>query len=182
MIQEFIKQNKQNIMKKNLLKTITLLFFSVILIEACNSEKSERPLPPIEYISSADASESKAILQIEGMMCEHSCVASIKQKVSALAGVNSVEVNFEEDLATVTFDPSKISELEIIKEIQRINDNQYTVTKATVEQAKTSSKATSIKDAKHVNNERKVFQEVAIEDLEPKIVFPNIFGLFQKMF
>lgn len=182
MIQEFIKQNKQNIMKTNLLKTIIFVCFSVLLIGACNTEKSERPLPPIEYISSADASESKATLQIEGMMCEHGCVASIKQKVSALAGVNSIEINFEEDLATVTFDPSKISEKEIITEIQRINDEQYTVTKATVEQSKTSTKATSMKEAKSGKNARKVFQEVAVEEIEPKIVFPNIFGLFQKMF
>jgi Cu+-exporting ATPase len=169
-------------MQKNIFKTITLSAIAVIVMSACNGEKAERPMPAIEYITNLDAAESKAVLEIEGMMCEHGCVASIKQKVSALAGVNSIEIDFEEDLATVTFDPSKISEKEIITEIQRINDEQYTVTKATVEQAKTATKATSMKEGKSTKSTRKVIEEVASKDLQPKIVFPNIFGFFQKLF
>ncbi len=163
-------------------KIIVLASITALVMSACSGEKPERPLPVIEYITNAEATQSVVTLEIEGMMCEHGCVASIKQKVSALAGVSSVEINFDEDLATVTFDPAKISEKEIITEIQRINDDQYTVKKATVEQAKSASNATSMKDGKRGKNVRKVFQEVAVEDMQPKIVFPNIFGLFQKLF
>lgn len=169
-------------MKKNFFKTIAIASFTAMVMVSCSGEKAERPLPAIEYITSADVSESKAILEIEGMTCEHACVASIKNKVSALAGVSAVDIDFEESKATVSFDPAKISEKEIITEIQRINDEQYTVTKATVEQAKPSSKNTSMKEENTSKNHRKVFEEVVVEDLQPKIVFPNIFGLFQKLF
>jgi len=169
-------------MQNKFLKIIVLASITALVMSACSGEKADRPLPAIEYTIVADASESKATLEIEGMMCEHGCVASIKQKVSALAGVSAIDIDFEEDLATVSFDPAKISEKEIISEIQRMNDEQYTVTKATVEQAKSASKATSMKDGKSGKNARKVFEEVAVEDLQPKIVFPNIFGLFQKLF
>jgi periplasmic mercuric ion binding protein len=169
-------------MNKNFLKTIVLSSITALVMSACGGEKAERPLPAVQYITTAEAIESKAVLEIEGMMCEHGCVASIKNKVSALAGVSAVEIDFEEDMATVSFDPAKISEKEIITEIQRMNDEQYTVTKATVEQAKQASKATSMKESKSGKNARKVIEEVAVEELQPKIVFPNIFGLFQKLF
>lgn len=168
-------------MQNNFLKTLALASITALVMSACSGEKADRPLPAIEYITAADAIESKATLEIEGMMCEHSCVASIKQKVSALAGVSAIDIDFEKDLVTVIFDPAKISEKEIISEIQHMNDEQYTVTKATVEQAKSASKATSMKDGKSGKNARKVFEEVVVEDLQPKIVFPNIFGLFQKL-
>lgn len=169
-------------MQNNIFKTIALASFSALVMSACNGEKADRPMPAIEYITSADVSESKATLEIEGMMCEHGCVASIKNKVSALAGVSTIEIDFDEDIATVSFDPAKISEKEIITEIQKMNEEQYTVIKATVEQAKPLSKATSMKDSKSGKKAHKVFEEVAVEDLQPKIVFPNIFGLFQKLF
>lgn len=169
-------------MQTSFLKNIAIASFTAVILIACSGEKAERPLPAIEYVTNTDATESVATLEIEGMMCEHGCVASIKQKVGALPGVTSVEVNFEEDLATVTFDPAKISEKEIISEIQRINDKQYTVTKATVEQAKANHKASSMNDGKSGSKTKKVFEEVAVKDIQPKIVFPNIFGLFQKLF
>lgn len=169
-------------MQNKKFKTLVMASFTAMVMSACNGEKAERPMPEIEYITSADVSESKATLEIEGMTCEHACVASIKNKVSALAGVNAIDINFEESKATVSFDPTKISEKEIISEIQRINDKQYTVTKATVEQAKPSSNATSMKEENFSKNHTKVFEEVTVEDLQPKIVFPNIFGLFQKLF
>ncbi|GIV44563.1 MAG: hypothetical protein KatS3mg035_1686 [Bacteroidia bacterium] len=95
-------------MQKNVLKTIVLASITALVMSACSGQKQERPLPAIEYVTNADATESVATLEIDGMMCEHACVASIKQKVGALAGVSSVEINFEEeDLATVNFRPCK---------------------------------------------------------------------------
>lgn len=169
-------------MQTNLFKNIAIASYTAVVLIACSGQKAERPLPAIEYVTNADAAESVAKLEIDGMTCEHGCVASIKQKVGALPGVTSVDVNFEEDLATVTFNPAKISEKEIISEIQRINDQQYTVTKATVEQAKANPKASSMNDGKSGKKAKKVFEEVAVEDIQPKIVFPNLFGLFQKFF
>jgi copper chaperone len=43
-------------------------------------------------------------LNVQGMSCTH-CVNAVKSAVSELAGVHSVEVSLEKNLATVEFDP-----------------------------------------------------------------------------
>ncbi|MGA2976455.1 MAG: copper ion binding protein [Spirochaetia bacterium] len=47
-------------------------------------------------------------LNVQGMSCQH-CVHAVKCSVSALAGVDSVEVILEKNLVTVGFDPAKTS-------------------------------------------------------------------------
>jgi len=44
-------------------------------------------------------------LNVQGMSCQH-CVHAVKSSVSALAGVDSVDVSLEKNLVTVGFDPS----------------------------------------------------------------------------
>jgi len=45
-------------------------------------------------------------LNVQGMSCQH-CVHAVKTSVSALAGVESVDVSLEKKLVTVGFDPGK---------------------------------------------------------------------------
>jgi copper chaperone len=47
-------------------------------------------------------------LNVQGMSCQH-CVHVVKTSVSALAGVDSVDVSLEKKLVTVGFDPEKTS-------------------------------------------------------------------------
>ncbi len=47
-------------------------------------------------------------LNVQGMSCQH-CVHAVKSSVSALAGVDSVEVSLEKKLVTVGFDPTQAS-------------------------------------------------------------------------
>ena len=47
-------------------------------------------------------------LNVQGMSCQH-CVHAVKSSVSALAGVDTVEVSLEKNLVTVGFDPGKTS-------------------------------------------------------------------------
>jgi copper chaperone len=47
-------------------------------------------------------------LHVQGMSCQH-CVHAVTTSVSALAGVDSVDVSLEEKRVTVAFDPSKTS-------------------------------------------------------------------------
>jgi copper chaperone len=47
-------------------------------------------------------------LAVQGMSCQH-CVHAVRSSVSALAGVDSVEVSLEKKLVTVGFDSSKTS-------------------------------------------------------------------------
>jgi len=62
-------------------------------------------------------------LNVQGMSCQH-CVHAVKSSVSALAGVDSVDVSLEENLVTVGFDPAR-SGLPAIK--AAIEGEGYTV-------------------------------------------------------
>lgn len=62
-------------------------------------------------------------LNVEGMSCQH-CVHAVKSSVSALAGVDSVEVSLEKKLVTVGFDPEKAN-LQSIR--TAIEDQGYSV-------------------------------------------------------
>ena len=58
-------------------------------------------------------------LTVEGMSCQH-CVHAVKTSVSALAGVESVEVSLEKKLVIVGFDPGKTG----VKAITAAIENQ----------------------------------------------------------
>jgi copper chaperone len=62
-------------------------------------------------------------LNVEGMSCQH-CVHAVKSSVSALAGVETVDVSLEKKLVTVGFDPG-MTNLEAIK--HAITDEGYRV-------------------------------------------------------
>ena len=47
-------------------------------------------------------------LTVNGMSCQH-CVHAVKTAVSALSGVETVDVSLEKKLLTVGFDPEKTS-------------------------------------------------------------------------
>jgi copper chaperone len=62
-------------------------------------------------------------LNVEGMSCQH-CVHAVKSSVSALTGVDTVEVSLEKKLVTVGFDPAATN-LQSIK--SAIEDQGYSV-------------------------------------------------------
>ena len=59
-------------------------------------------------------------VSIEGMTCEIGCAKLIESKISKLEGVTASKVNFEEKIGIFTFDASKISSEEIVKNINGI--------------------------------------------------------------
>ena len=62
-------------------------------------------------------------INVQGMSCQH-CVHAVKTGVSALAGVDSVDVSLEKKLVTVGFDPV-VTNLQLIT--TAIEDQGYTV-------------------------------------------------------
>jgi len=62
-------------------------------------------------------------LNVQGMSCQH-CVRAVKTSVSALDGVDTVEVSLEKNLVTVGFDPSRTSLKSIAAAIE---DQGYSV-------------------------------------------------------
>lgn len=65
----------------------------------------------------------KTVLQVHGMSCQH-CVKAVQTAVSALPGVDGVDVNLAGKTATVTYDPDQCP-LEKIK--LEIEDQGYEI-------------------------------------------------------
>jgi periplasmic mercuric ion binding protein len=86
-----------------------------------------------ETVASDGAAKTVASIGIEGMTCQAGCARNIQNKLSKMAGVTLCEVSFENKKAIVEFDDSKISEKEMIAEIQKIHGGQYSVTGVNVE-------------------------------------------------
>lgn len=67
---------------------------------------SERPSGAYFQHKETLVSKQTQELNVQGMSCQH-CVHAVKSSVSALAGVDSVDVSLEKNLVTVGFDPSQ---------------------------------------------------------------------------
>jgi Cu+-exporting ATPase len=63
------------------------------------------------------AEEGKLTFAIQGMHCA-SCAGNIEKKLSALAGMRSVRINFAEDSGTVEFDPEQLGRDEIFEAVR----------------------------------------------------------------
>lgn len=112
---------------KHLVLFISLLFF----VSACSTEVST----PSDETNTAN--ESKVVpdrlltMQIDGMVCEMGCGGSIRKELNKLAGVSSVEFNFEEDRKTntakISFDKDKTTVDAIVKAISGLNNGQFKI-------------------------------------------------------
>jgi copper chaperone len=58
-----------------------------------------------------------SVIKVEGMSCEH-CVKAVSGAVSAVDGVDSVDVDLAAGTATVTYDPDKTTLEQIGSEIE----------------------------------------------------------------
>ena len=54
------------------------------------------------------AGETTATYKVEGMMCNKNCPMKVRQSLEGVDGVKVCQVDFESDMATVTFDDEKI--------------------------------------------------------------------------
>jgi len=96
---------------------------SLFLTISCNNNTK-----PVEKVVLKE--EIKTIeVGIEGMTCEIGCAKLIESKVHKLEGVTFSKVNFEEKTGQFSFDSNKISEEEIVKNINGIAGGElYKVT------------------------------------------------------
>tara|TARA_B100002051_G_C16712105_1_gene627222 strand:- start:1531 stop:1848 length:318 start_codon:yes stop_codon:yes gene_type:complete len=57
--------------------------------------------------------------KVEGMMCANGCAWKVKTITQAMDGVSSSEVNFEQGILTVEYDPLKVSSDLIISTLSK---------------------------------------------------------------
>ncbi len=67
--------------------------------------------------------------KIEGMTCEVGCAGLIKRKLSKIEGIESVDVDFKKEAATVLYQPKLITPEEIDGVVNEIAGGIYKVIK-----------------------------------------------------
>jgi len=80
----------------------------------------------------------KTTLQIKGMHCA-SCVTVISRALTKKDGVEDANVNLTTEKATISFDDTKISEIELIKEIQNKGYDAFSLDETDKNSEKTSN-------------------------------------------
>ena len=164
-----------------------ILLLAVVLLFSCsNSEKKEQITKEIKIekkeIIGEDGVEEKAVavIGIEGMSCSVGCAGKIQKTLGNMDGILSCEVDFDNKVANIQFDDSKISEKEMISTIEGLNDGQYSVTKVEIE--KTVAKERSAGEEKHASKREKIenptLKKAAVYGTGSFIKLPNVFSAF----
>jgi copper chaperone CopZ len=126
------------------------------------------------FIALGCSSDSKvdantvASISIDGMTCEVGCAAYIQKTLAKTKGIESCEVDFENNLATVKFDNTIINDEEIVDIIESLNEGQYSVEGVVLEGMTTSSVTSSNRG----NDEMSVKSTIEI---------PNIFSILKSI-
>jgi copper chaperone CopZ len=64
-------------------------------------------------------------MKVEGMVCVNGCKGAIEKSLNGMAGIEACEIDFEKGIAHVSFDNAQISDVEIQKAIENVNDGAY---------------------------------------------------------
>ncbi len=120
------------------MKNSVLGFVLLLSAYSCNNQpqqKAEREIETKirEIIVKEGEEKNIATLEIDGMSCEVNCANKIQKTLSELKGVKSCTVNFEDKMAEVIYDDSIINEKALVSEIEKLNENQYTVKQIEIE-------------------------------------------------
>lgn len=96
-----------------------LSLFFIFTIVSCGND-AKPTVKDTKQTSSIEKGIQNIEVSIEGMTCEIGCAKLIESKVSKLEGVTASKVSFEEKKGLFTFDASKVSSEEIVKNINGI--------------------------------------------------------------
>ena len=170
------------------MKVILAVFVSILVLSACNSTKNEnkviRKVTVKSYVAPIVNPDRMLTIEIEGMMCEMGCGASIRKELKATTAVSSVEYDFEEDrkvnVAKIAFNKDKISVDKIISILSTMNDKQFKVGKSSSENY-TEDKVndTIVSEIEHESN---TSTENFISVQNNKFETTNFFSLFTRFF
>lgn len=154
---------------------------AVILLFSCNSTEekktvSERAELKVSYVDMGSL-EPTAKLIIDGMTCERMCVNAVKKSIAQVPTVRIDEMIFDADVVTDTlivhFDPSQVSELDLVKAIEDLaGGDTYHVKEVQLDQ-----------DGKSSEIKRKRTRRSDKDDhaAEYRFTVPNFFEVLRKV-
>ena len=115
---------------KKLNKIALFAVFALAFISCKNETPEAKEVTPMETskdtIAVADLKTTS--LSIEGMSCQVMCANTIETKLSESEGVQEAKVDFENKLATISFDATKQSPESLAKIVEAVaGGDTYTV-------------------------------------------------------
>lgn len=123
------------IFSKNFFKMLFILMFVV----SCSGD-SAVPVNITEVDGASDV--QKAAFVIEGMSCEKACVSSVNKTITAINGVQDVNIGFDADRTLdtcyVSYNSSQVGYQEMLNAINTCNGGVYEVKAVEIEKSKDS--------------------------------------------
>ena len=107
------------------------LFFTISCKETANEVKTETKKAEIAQI--APENLQKATFKVSGMTCEVGCANMIQTKLTEMEGMQQAEVNFEAEIATLSYDKTKQTPESITAMVENLADHAYKVSDFKVE-------------------------------------------------
>lgn len=118
---------------------------TIIAITASCSSNDKGTVVSVKHHNTSSSNEKVAVnhtmnVEVSGMSCVHACGGAIRTNLKDTKAVDRVSFDFEDgrkvNTCTITYDDKKISDKEIIRIIEKINDKQFTTGKHTTEPVK----------------------------------------------
>lgn len=115
----------------NILKSILIVILTSLLFVGCKEKstetvsdsKTETDAPKVKK-EIASANLQTASFNIKGMTCAIGCAKTIQEELNSLDGVQTATVDFEKELATVSFDKTVLSPDKITKVVEAAADGK----------------------------------------------------------
>ncbi len=107
---------------------------AIIAITASCSSNDKGTVVSVEHHNTSSTKEKVEVTQtmnveVSGMSCVHACGGAIRTNLKDTKAVDRVSFDFEDgrkvNTCTITYDDKKISEKEIIRIIEKINEKQF---------------------------------------------------------
>lgn len=115
----------------NIAKSISTIILASLLFLGCKEKSSETvsdsatetDAPKVKK-EIASANLQTASFNIKGMTCAIGCAKTIQEELNGLEGVQAATVDFEKELATVSFDKTVLSPEKLTKVVEATADGK----------------------------------------------------------
>jgi periplasmic mercuric ion binding protein len=119
----------------NFIKSIATVLLASLLFVGCKEKSTEAVSNPETEVETpkvkkeiAATNLQTASFTIKGMTCAIGCAKTIEEELNGLDGVQTAKVDFDKELATVSFDKTVLNPEKITKVVEATADGKsYTV-------------------------------------------------------
>ncbi len=134
--------------KKHKMRFIIISSMLTIFLFSCNSEPKAVHLRTVKgkRVAVAKVNANRLLtVEVEGMSCEMACGGSLRMNLKATGAIDRVKFDFTDgrkiQTASIAYDDTQITETEILKLIENMNEHQFKTHKHSTEELKITTHA-----------------------------------------